>query len=246
MPRGRPKRKNVPTRQTALTASFLPLFKKPEEMIGKTITVPGNYWGSSATAGERTRSYVCAIKEFTLMHRPSPGATPISAYLLTELGEDGHGGTSDDFWMPYPTPMLEFYFNSHPEEKQALVNPLSVAGDAGGDERAVGEGARCPIALDSEDEVEKVMSSIVRSLVYEHLQEISHEKITRGKQQGRLKFTYKCKIVEDGKPCCSPVTIYGASTGPFFRHVRRFASKPGNSAHAQVLALLNESSSRQV
>ena len=40
------------------------------------------------------------------MHESSPGKKDYHrAFTITEMGTDGAGGTSDDFWMVYPMAM---------------------------------------------------------------------------------------------------------------------------------------------
>ena len=52
----------------------LPLIKKPIELIGKTIKVPGSYWEGTMTADEKKQLYVCIIRATTRPSRPSPTA----------------------------------------------------------------------------------------------------------------------------------------------------------------------------
>ncbi|KAL1503558.1 hypothetical protein AB1Y20_012036 [Prymnesium parvum] len=113
MPRGRKRSaaglgKTKPRgQQTAVVSTFFPLIKKPMELLGKTLKVPGNHWGTSARAADANKMFVCVMKDFSMAHRFNPNDPPASGFLLTEIGEDGHcGGSSEDFWMHYPTPFL--------------------------------------------------------------------------------------------------------------------------------------------
>ena len=89
-------------RQAAINETMLPVFKKPLEIIGETFKVPGSFWGSACPAADANKKFVVAVKDFTLTHRDTPQSTPSQAFKLTELGEDGNGGNSVDFWMKYP------------------------------------------------------------------------------------------------------------------------------------------------
>lgn len=207
-----------------------PLLSKPGDMTGETFKVPGEYWGTACPAADREKMFVVAIQEFSFCYRETPAATPGQAYLLREQGEDGHGGASVDFWMRYPLPFLKYWYQSHPEKLDAVVAPKSAASNAQ------------PIELDAEAQADREKTSIA----WNYLKVLSSEKIVSGKQRGRIRTKCICTIVEGGKPCNRPVTIYGGSTGPQFKHVRRLARKQGNSGHAEVLLVLNESSCRQV
>lgn len=88
--------------------------------------------------------------------------------------------------------------------------------------------------------------------VYTHVKLIRAFKCTEGKQKGRLCSKFHCQIPRkasgiqrNGLACESPVTIWGKSTGPFFKHCRRLAEK-GCAGHAAVLKELNMLSVRQV
>lgn len=226
------KKKNRATVQQSITENFLPLLKKPAEMIGKTFKVPGVHWGSSCPAAQANKNFVCAIKDFSFAYKETPDGTPCQAFLLSELGEDGHGGNSVDFWMKYPTPMLQYWYDTYPDDLEAASGyKKSAAAEA----KIVGD-TECETAVAKES----------RSKVFDFLEHVSSDRVTSGPQRGRVKHIYKCCIVEYGNPCGRPVTIYGTSTGPFFKHVRQLASKQGNVGHASARDVLNNSSSRQV
>lgn len=216
-----------------------PLLKKPHEVIGKEFTVPGSHWGTSAGRGEANKEYVCIIQDFSLLHTFSPTERS-GAMQILEVGESGSAGRSESFWMPYPFPFLKFWYKSHPE----LLKPVahhSAGGDARGpvdvdEEQPSGKAAETPAAVDVENEVYKYLD-IVRSF-----------KITEGKQKGRMCHKYKCNIVSvpGGPKCGGNVTIYGKSTGVFFKHVRRKAGNSRDVGHKKAAEVLNMQSCRQV
>ena len=46
----------------------LPLLKKPIECVGKHLKLPGSYWGSSCPAGDKDKTFVIVVKDFTTLH----------------------------------------------------------------------------------------------------------------------------------------------------------------------------------
>ena len=46
----------------------LPLLKKPIELIGTQIKVPGAYWAGRMSAEEKDTLYVCAVREYSALH----------------------------------------------------------------------------------------------------------------------------------------------------------------------------------
>ena len=212
-----------------------PLLKQPVSMVGEKLDVPGSFWGTSATRGQKDKMYSCTVVDFTLLHVFSPTQRG-AAFKLVEMGEDGSGGVSEDFWMAYPDPFLKYYYEQHPEklrqaqEAAAPITPVARHGDE-----------TAAAAVDLEDDVPKKTPETT-TRVYDYLKQIRTGKNTKG----RLFTKYRCVITNDRKKCCaSSVTLYGKSTGPFFKHVRCKA-RAGDTAHKEVLELLNASSSRQV
>lgn len=123
------KRRKVATVQQSLEqGSILPLIKKPMEMIGKQINVPGKHWGSSATAAEQKKMYVCTVVDFSLKHVFDEGKDTeykADAFKLTEMGEDGSGGASEDFWMIYPHPFLRYFYDTFPNLLESNATPAA-------------------------------------------------------------------------------------------------------------------------
>lgn len=206
---------------------MLPLLKKPFEEVGKSINIPGTHWGSAARRGDAQKRFVCVVKDFSYAHRTGPDDPPQAAFFMSEMGVDGHGGTSVDFWLPYPHPFLRYYYDTFPE---LLELPKSKA-------------TECTPTEVEEKENEDTKR---RSIALKYMKATSSDKVRAGPQKGRLKHVFVCQICEAGKMCGSSITLYGNTTGAFFKHVRRKAQKAGYAAHAEVLQILNESSSRQV
>ena len=80
-------------KQSSLLASFdfskYPQLKKPLEVVGKTIDVPGNFW-DKCPAADKERFFKCTIRDYLIAHRFVVG--PISpAFQLQEMGERGTG-----------------------------------------------------------------------------------------------------------------------------------------------------------
>ena len=61
--------------------------------------------------------------DFQIAHRMQPGAPPTQAFQLQEMGTDGTGSLersdleSTKFWCGYPTPFLDYYYKTFPEEE---------------------------------------------------------------------------------------------------------------------------------
>ena len=220
--------KKKPVQKSLEQVGQLPTLKKPIEAIGKTLEVIGAHWGSACPSGDKDKIFSCTINDFTLLHVFSP-TKRAPAFQLTDMGTDGLGGNSERFWMEYPYPFLEFYWKTFPTAMAAERLP-----DLPAD------------AIEMQETTPPVMKS--RTLVYDHLDTLRSEKI-----RGRQKNVFTCKVVcqmettagKADKVCGQEITLYGKSTGPFFKHVRR-AGKRGCSAHAALTEVLNTSSERQV
>ena len=89
----------------------LPLIKKPLELIGEYINVPGAFWQGRMSTVEKETLYKCVIREHSALHKFIDG-TMREAFELQEMGAAGtgsleHGDASGEvFWMVYPFPVL--------------------------------------------------------------------------------------------------------------------------------------------
>ena len=226
MARGKNKAKPVQVRLTDV--GWLPLLKKPHEQVGKIIKVPGAHWGSACPPSDRNKEFQCTILDHSIAYHDEEedDSTPYEAMQLQEMGVDGGGGNSDPFWMKYPAPFLTFYYKTFPDEK---APPAQVVhGNEGG-----GADTNAPAVADGAEGEQPPK----QNEIYKYLRFIGSEK-----KDGRLRSKFTCCISGN---CGGSVTIFGKSTGPFFKHVRRKA-KSGDAAHAKVMDELNMLSCRQV
>jgi hypothetical protein len=108
--RGRPAA--PPKGKTALQSQIeqLPLIKKPLELVGDSINVPGAYWKGRMSAAEKEALYVCVVRDHSALHKFMDGTTS-EAFELQEMGEAGTGSlergdaSGEIFWMVYPFPV---------------------------------------------------------------------------------------------------------------------------------------------
>lgn len=252
---GRPRKKKVKLHQVQLEdRNVLPLLKNLMGEVGKCLDVPGTAWGSACPAGDDKKIFKCTIVDIRLMRKFDEGKKEESisdGIQLTEMGVDGTGGNSVNFWMKYPLPFLSHFYKSHPSR-------LPQGYGAGTGPRADAEGgaaAAAPVAgTDADDDSGAVPDEKHNEKVYTHLQLLRAFKVNdkNSKQHNRICSKFTCTIVRDsngmsrhGLTCKSPVTVWGKSSGPFFKHCRRFAKK-GCAGHIEVLKELNELSVRQV
>jgi hypothetical protein len=222
------------TVQASLTdVGGLPLLKKPHEKIGKTVGVVGSHWGSACPPSDKNKTFQCTVLDHSLAHRDerdddddddTPQQPPYQAFQLQEMGVDGTGGNSDPFWMKYPLPFLTFWYQTYPDDLKQPQQTVHTNADGGTD-------ADAPDAAAAEGNMFDSSSGIYKYLRY----------VDTTKANGRVKSHFTCTI---GGGCGGSVTIFGKSTGPFFKHCRRKAKN--NAAHAAVLEELNELSCRQV
>ena len=88
----------------------LPLIKKPLELIGEYINVPGTFWQGRMSAAEKETMYKCVVREHSALHKFTDG-TMKEAFQLQEMGAMGtgsleHGDASGEiFWMVHPFPV---------------------------------------------------------------------------------------------------------------------------------------------
>ncbi|KAL1521918.1 hypothetical protein AB1Y20_021567 [Prymnesium parvum] len=112
------------TKPTSMTQYAQPLLKKPLEHIGKQVYVKGSYWEGCLTSAEKETKYLCTlVMDFTdALHTWGRGGRPpCPAFKVQEMGESGtgnleHGDASGEiFFIPYPHPFLEFFYDTFPE-----------------------------------------------------------------------------------------------------------------------------------
>lgn len=225
-----PKRK---TQLSMVQTGSLPMIQKPGDLVGKEFMVPGSHWGESASRGEANKDYVCIINDFSVLHTFS--ATERGpAMQIVEVGETGSAGNSEAFWMKYPFPFLQFWYKSYPD----LLKRTQVTHTE--------EGATRDVEATAAGRDAEQHQVLPENKVYSYLDSVRSYKVLSGKQKGRMCHIYNCNIAvtDGGAKCGSKVTIYGKSTGSFFKHVRRRAAK--DEGHREVSKLLNVRSSRQV
>ena len=238
MAKGRPKTRRIAAgagKQGAITSvGLLPLLSKPAEAVGKTMKLPGKFWGTSGRPRDAAVSFEVVVSDYQLMHESAEGKKDYhKAFKITEMGTDGTGGTSDDFWMVYPMPFLTEYYKNFPDELKTNLPKHPDAEDVSDD--ADEEGS------DPEDSDKKRK----QALAYKWM-ELGHTV----RVNGRLKHHFTCKVVltnglNAGTTCGRPITVYSNSTGVFYKHVRRKAAK-GCDAHQALAELANRDSCRQV
>jgi hypothetical protein len=140
--KGKGKAKTKPKQQQKITASALPVLKKPLDQIGKQIGVLGAFWEGRMTAEEKAMVYKCTVREFEMLHKWDDGRPPSAAFQLQEMGVTGtgsleHGDSSGEiFWMPYPMPYLTYHYKTFPGD---LPTPQNEEG-GGAAETGAGNG----------------------------------------------------------------------------------------------------------
>ena len=224
----RPKKKQVVQRSLEQSGQF-PLLKKPAECVGRNIGVLGEHWGSACAPADKTKTFLCTVMDYTLVHVHSP-TERWPAMKLVEMGTDGTGGNSEAFWMRYPFPFLTFWYKTYP----MLASPATTAEAEPVTEEVGG--------LDTTE------ATVLNSKVYNFLAPLRSEK-----RKGRQVNMFTCKVLKvvqtvsgpTTAECGAPCTLFGKSSGPFFKHVRRLA-KTGCEGHKAAMEELNLSSSRQV
>ena len=97
-------------KQQRITASALPVLKRPLDQVGKQILVPGAYWVGRVSREEKDLEYKCTVIEFDMLHKWDDGRPPSAAFQLQEMGVTGTGSlepgdsSGELFWMTYPMP----------------------------------------------------------------------------------------------------------------------------------------------
>ena len=249
MARSKKKPKKAVVQQSLEQGNLLPLLKKPMTTIGVKLQLPGKAWGSNCPRGDVEKLFHATVVDFELNRKFDEGKSTEffkDAVKLTEMGTDGTGGHSVDFWMHYPHPFLQYWYAAFPEQLPAR---------AGGAHAAAA--AATPMIVDDEEDVAEGKDPTDESTnekVYTHLDLLRTFRVTdkKSKQFGRTCGKFACTVVRQatglarhGQACRSSVTIWGKSTGAFFKHCRRFA-KRGCAGHIEVLKELNLLSARQV
>ena len=116
-----PKRKG--RAQPRLDVPKYKLLRQPMSLLGTQVKFPGSFWEGRMTAEEKAADYLCTVLDFQIAHRMQPGAPPTQAFQLQEMGTDGTGSLersdleSTKFWCGYPTPFLDYYYKTFPEEE---------------------------------------------------------------------------------------------------------------------------------
>ena len=79
-----------PKRKGAMQSQLnqLPLLKKPSELIGTQIKVPGAYWDGRMSDEEKAMLYLCGIRDYSALHTFASGAKG-QAFELQEMGAAG-------------------------------------------------------------------------------------------------------------------------------------------------------------
>ncbi len=198
--KGKPKPRGKQTTLGDIGVQRWPLLSKPASAVGKEIKVPGKYWGAACPASDAEQMFVCAIVDYLALHKWPGAEAPSEAIKLTEMGVDGTGGNSVDFFMKYPLPFLEFYYESYPLDAPVQPSP--------------GPGTPADGGLSGSQ-----ASSVPRgstTSIYEHLQHISTERNGgRLKQARALSTTFSSLITHllspslafSHFPACSEISL---------------------------------------
>ena len=109
--------------QPRLEVQKYKLLRQPMNLIGTQVKFLGSFWEGRMTPEEKAAEYLCTVLDFQIAHRMQPGAPPTQAFQLQEMGTDGTGSLersdleSTKFWCGYPTPFLDYYYKTFPEEE---------------------------------------------------------------------------------------------------------------------------------
>jgi hypothetical protein len=114
------KAKKKPASQQQQKLKRWPLLKKPLELVGEQIGVPGDFWQGRMSRAELQTLYMCTCRDFYLLHNFSP-THKAAAFEMQEMGPQGtgsleHGDASGEiFYIEYPFPFLEYYYATFPD-----------------------------------------------------------------------------------------------------------------------------------
>jgi hypothetical protein len=112
---------------------FTLLKKAPMEHLSKQINAPGSFRQGRMSVEERDTVYKCTILDFSLAHKFGPEVSPRQAFFMQEMGIDGTGSheksdlASTKFWIEYPVPFLNFFFDTFPAVGAAVVAAPALA-----------------------------------------------------------------------------------------------------------------------
>ena len=80
--------------QPRITASLFPEVKRPMELLGTIIGVPGSEWGSGSgrvLAVEKATIFKCVLRDYICVHKFPNAVSPEKALQLKEMGVSGSG-----------------------------------------------------------------------------------------------------------------------------------------------------------
>ena len=234
------------TKQTSITATALPLLKRPCEHLGKQVAIPGSFWEGRLSDEERKTNYLCTIRDFELIHKWDDARPPSNAMQLQEMGEGGegsleHGDASGEiFWVPYPTPFLKHFYDTFPD---LMPKPK------GADDAAVPTVDDVNHAPDVKKEEEPKSDMhpdfphlrIGTSEVYKYWAINSDTLVEGGPKSGQFVAEFQCIIEgEDGCACGSKCRIYhkrgrACSTTNLISHVKHCGEKAHQEAARKIL-----------
>ena len=245
-----PKRKSSSKKsqatQPTITEHVLPLPKKPMELIGKQIGVPGAYWEGRMSEEEKKQLYKCTVRDFKLLHKFPLAQVMEAAVSLQEMGVSGTGSTEhgdasgEVFWMPYNPTFLQYYYATFPENLPSPatnptidLEPIVIDGSSGAPPK--------PDVIDAFPRVR-----LGRAPVMGFMAITADTLVEMGSKAGQYKATFECIIKhEDGSTCGVRTGIYhkkdrAVSTSNLINHMRNCA--PGCPAHKAALAIVEKSS----
>lgn len=217
-----------------------PMLKKPLEVIGKQLRVPGSFW-DNCPAAQMDLQYKCTIREYSLLHRFTVGP-PQAAFQMQEMGERGTGSlelgdsSGEVFWMKYPSPFLSYYYQTFPGE---LPKDAAEEADDVLDHGTAGNDALTPDVL----AVAQTRKNREKSMLYGFVALIGDKLVTAGQYRGYHEWYYTCNIDLGGNPCGSKFTLRAPegkapATGNIARHLANFADRcpHHHEANQQFLA----------
>ena len=215
--------KEGPVKKKAKTNSlgFLPKPQDPCAMEGKEITLLGEMWGESCAAGDRSKRYRCVINKFDGL-RPAntwEDNIPSAGFELVEMGEDGHSGNSESFWVKYPEPFMKYWQASKDVEDADKLADVSDGEDMDDDWEVDEDGET------GQKDPPRVMKYFSRPL----------ETIECAEQEyGKSKRKRRCTIIDEatGKQCTSTVNFVDKDTGAGIKHIRNKAKRCKNHREA--------------